>query len=61
MCVAQLRVTLNSNTKADPMIIAGQKAFATSFILVSSQIPDDTICYRPAEGINSDDVNQCRR
>jgi hypothetical protein len=48
MCVAQLRVTLNSNTNA-VMIIAGQKAFATSFILVSSQIPDDTICYRPAD------------
>jgi hypothetical protein len=33
----QLRATLNNNTNADPMMIAGQKAFATSFILVSSQ------------------------
>jgi hypothetical protein len=32
----QLRATLNNNTNADPMMIAGQKAFATSFI-VSSQ------------------------
>jgi hypothetical protein len=35
MCIAQFRVTLNSNTNADPMMIAGQKAFPTSFILVS--------------------------
>jgi hypothetical protein len=49
MCVAQLRVTLNSNTNADPMIIAGQKAFATSFILRFLTNPDDTICYRPAD------------
>jgi hypothetical protein len=34
MCIAQLRATFNSNTNADPMIIAGQKAFATSFILI---------------------------
>jgi hypothetical protein len=37
-CIAQFRVTLNSNTNADPMIIAGQKAFATSFILDTSTI-----------------------
>ena len=39
MCIAQFRVTLNSNTNADPMMIAGQKAFATLFILVSLLSP----------------------
>jgi hypothetical protein len=37
VCIAQRRAALNRNTNAEPMMIAGQKAFATSFILVSSQ------------------------
>ena len=49
MCIAQVRVTFNSNTNADPMIIAGQKAFATSFI----HIPRN-----PQWGSVIDDVNQ---
>jgi hypothetical protein len=60
--IAQLRVTLNSNTKADPMIIAGQKAFATSFILVSLQIPTTQFAIvPPTPGIDSDDVNHRRQ
>jgi hypothetical protein len=47
---------------ADPMIIAGQKAFAISFILVSSQSPTNVDFLFPlALGIDSDDVGQCRR
>jgi hypothetical protein len=39
MCIVQVRVTFNSNTNADPMIIAGQNAFATSFIHVPHNPP----------------------
>jgi hypothetical protein len=39
MCIAQFLVTLNSKTNADPMMIAGQKALATSFIPVSLHSP----------------------
>jgi hypothetical protein len=39
MCIVQVRVTFNSNTNADPMIIAGQNAFATSFIHIPYNPP----------------------
>jgi hypothetical protein len=39
MCIVQVRVTFNSNTNADPMIIAGQNAFATSFIHIPHNPP----------------------
>jgi hypothetical protein len=47
MCTAQFRVTLKSKTNADPMMIAGQKAFANSFILVSLHSPTHVGFLRP--------------
>jgi hypothetical protein len=53
---------LNNNTNADPIMIAGQKAFATSFILVSLHSPTNVgfLYGPPAPGIDSDDVDEVK-